>query len=76
MGQVTIYLNDEDESRLRKAAEESGVPVSRWVARLVEERTRDEWPDSVRQLAGQWSDFPETEELRDSQVADAERESL
>ncbi|MGM0412600.1 MAG: CopG family transcriptional regulator [Pseudomonadota bacterium] len=76
MGQVTIYLNDEDESRLRKAAEDSGVPVSRWVARLIEERTRDEWPEAVRQLAGQWSDFPDPQELRAGQGADAEREPL
>jgi len=40
MGQVTIYLDDENEKRLKAAAKAAGVPVSRWVASLVEEKTR------------------------------------
>lgn len=76
MGQITIYLDDERERQLRRAAEESGVPVSRWVAGLIEERTRSQWPESIRQLAGAWQDFPDAEELRRPHAADAPREPL
>ncbi|SDX62616.1 CopG family transcriptional regulator [Thiocapsa roseopersicina] len=64
MGQVTIYLDDEAETRVQEAAEVNGVAVSRWVAELIRERTAAEWPESVRQLAGAWSDFPDAETLR------------
>ena len=64
MGQVTIYLDDEAETRVQEAAEANGVAVSRWVAELIREKTAAEWPESVRQLAGAWSDFPDAETLR------------
>lgn len=66
MGRITIYLDDESERRLKSAAAAAGMPVSRWVAQLVREKTRTEWPDEVRALAGVWADFPDTEELRRS----------
>lgn len=75
MGQVTIYLDAEHEKRLKRAAESAGLPVSRYVARLVEESTRTEWPENIRSLAGQWSDFPSAEELRAAQP-DSPRETL
>jgi predicted transcriptional regulator len=64
MGQVTIYLDDEAETRVQEAAEANGVAVSRWVAELIREKTAAEWPESVRQLAGAWWDFPDAETLR------------
>jgi len=76
VGQVAIYLDDEHERRLRRAAKSAGVPVSRWVANLVEESTRSDWPESVRAMSGAWQDFPSAEELRESGASDSPRESL
>ena len=59
MSQVTIYLDDDTEARMRAAAQAEGVPVSRWISRLVQERTRTEWPPAARALAGAWPDFPD-----------------
>ena len=73
MGQVTIYLDDENEKRLKAAAKSAGMPVSRWVARLVEEKTRAVWPESVRQLAGAWRDFPDLETIRATKGKDSGR---
>lgn len=42
----------------------------------IDLKDEDEWPDSMRHLAGEWADFPEPGELRDNQAADAEREPL
>lgn len=64
MAQVTIYLDNTAERRMRAAARKAGVSVSRWVATLVENRTRTEWPDEVRNLAGAWPDFPDLAEIR------------
>ena len=76
MGQVTIYLDDDSEARLKASAKARGIPVSRWVAELVREKTDTEWPEEVRKLAGAWADFPEVEELRSGQGKDVERESF
>lgn len=76
MGQITIYLDDESEKRLRTAAKKAGMPVSRWVASLVQEKTRAEWPASVRKLAGAWRDFPELETIRKTKGKDTAREPL
>ena len=64
MAQITIYLDDAAERRVKAAARKAGVWVSRWVAELVENRTRTEWPAEVLELAGAWPDFPDLEDLR------------
>ena len=76
MAQITIYLDPENERRLREAAADAGLSVSRWVAELIEERTRTQWPSAVRELAGAWQHFPDLDDLRDDQAEDAEREPL
>ena len=76
MGQITIYLDDDTEQRLRSAAEGEGVPVSRWIGRLIREEMRTEWPPSVRKLTGAWPDFPEAEEVREGPGEDMPREAL
>ncbi len=76
MAQVTIYLDDDLLARTRAAAEAAGLSVSAWMARLVRDRTRSEWPDDVAALAGAWRDLPTAEELRATQAQDAPREEL
>ena len=76
MSQITLYLDENTESRMREAAKEAGVSLSRWVALLIQEKLTDEWPDSVADLAGAWSDFPTREEIEESAGEDLPRESL
>lgn len=76
MGQITIYLDDETEHRLKSAAAAAKIPVSRWIAALVRDKTRTQWPEWVRELPGAWSDFPEVEVLRREAIADVPREPL
>lgn len=74
MAQVTVYFDAETAARMRKAAKAAGVSQSRWLAALVRRRTATEWPESVRRLAGAWSDAPTAEDLRKRQGKDAPRE--
>jgi predicted transcriptional regulator len=74
MGQVTIYLDDETEKRLKQAAKTRGVAVSRWISELVREKTATDWPEAVRELAGAWPDFPDADTLRRAQGEDVRRE--
>jgi hypothetical protein len=77
MSQVTIYLDDEAEARMRQAAKEAGLSRSRWMAELIREKTASRWPESFRRLIGTWGDdFPEVEEIRQGLGEDVEREQL
>lgn len=64
MGQVTIYLDDETEKRVRDAAESNGLSVSKWIAKRIRKDAPTEWPTRVRELAGAWPDFPSSEQIR------------
>lgn len=76
MGQVTIYVDHETEKRLKAAARESGLSVSKWISRLIRQKTSEEWPDGVRAMAGAWPDLPTAEELRRNTEPDLAREQL
>lgn len=76
MGQVTLYLDSETEERMKTAAKAAGVSQSRWVAKLIREKTSTEWPDSLVKLIGTWKDFPTLEEIRAGLPEDLPREPL
>ena len=76
MGQVTIYLEDEIESKMVEAAKSAHLSKSKWIARLVQEKIANEWPQSVVELAGSWEDFPTLEEIRSIAGKDALRETI
>jgi hypothetical protein len=76
MAQVTLYLDAEIEARMKDAAKAAGVSQSRWLADLIRERTANEWPPSMAELAGAWSDMPTAEELRRGSGQDVPREPI
>lgn len=77
MGQVTIYLDNEIENKMKTAAKTSHLSVSKWIAEIIKEKISTEWPQDVVNLAGSWKDdFPTLEEIRASQAVDSGREAL
>lgn len=76
MAQITLYLDDELEARLRAAARMANLSQSRWVANLIAQKLQNEWPAAVAALAGAWQDFPEAEALRAAWGQDAAREPM
>ncbi len=76
MGQVTIYLEDEIEYKMRSAAKSMHLSQSKWIANLIKQKVVDEWPASVKNLAGAWKDFPALEEIRKLENVDLPREDL
>ena len=73
MVQVTIYLDDEIEKKMVDAAKSANLSTSKWVAALIKAKVANDWPDSARQLAGAWQDFPSAEEIRTTIGNDADR---
>ena len=73
MGKVTVCLNDRTEREARVAARAAGMSLSRWVTERIRRVARDEWPASIRKLAGAWPDLPPAEGIRESQLRDTPR---
>ena len=73
MAQVTLYLDDETAKRVKKAARDAGLSRSRWLARLIRERTATEWPQEVKDLAGAWAEIEPTDGLRRGTDRDSRR---
>ena len=76
MGQVTIYLDKETERKMSNIVKKSGTSKSKWIAKLIQEKTSSTWPESIHMLAGAWNDLPNIDEIRKSIGVDAEREPL
>ena len=76
MGQVTIYLDDEIEKKMKSNAKAMKLSKSKWIANVIREKLVDEWPANVRELAGSWEDFPTLDEIRETKHRDVTREAL
>ena len=76
MGQMTIYLDNELEIKVQNITKSMHISKSKWVANIIREKIADEWPDSVKNLAGAWTDFPGAEEIREGLGDDIKREVL
>ncbi|MFH2220033.1 MAG: CopG family transcriptional regulator [Pseudomonadota bacterium] len=76
MGQVTIYLDPETESKMLNMIKKSGISKSKWIAELIRDKTANAWPENVKKLAGAWEDLPTAEKIREDMANDAERESI
>ena len=72
MPQLTIYLDEATEQLLRKQLDSSGLSQSRYIAGLIVERDRTQWPSGLVSILGTWadSDFPDIEDLRKTLDAD------
>ncbi|MGA7414653.1 MAG: hypothetical protein WBW33_29560 [Bryobacteraceae bacterium] len=76
MAHLTIYLSDDVERQVRKAAKAARVSISRWVADRVTKSVDTSWPPEFLSLAGTFPDFPEASDLRKGYAKDVPRESL
>lgn len=76
MAHLTIYLSDDVERRVRKAAKAGKVSVSKWVSNQVAKSVETSWPPEFLALAGAFPDFPDARELRKGYGKDVPRESL
>ena len=76
MGQVTIYLDDQIEIKMKSAAKSAELSISKWIAGVIEAKVVSEWPSSVVNLSGAWEDFPSVAEIREGYAVDSIREEL
>lgn len=73
MAQITLYIDQITQARLRDVAARRQVSQSQFVAELIRRATDDCWPDEVLALAGSVPDFPDAKALRVGEVPDVPR---
>ena len=58
---MTLYLDDDTQTLVRRHVKNSGESASKWVAEAVRQRARSQWPADVLSLLGSWdaNDFPD-----------------
>ena len=76
MAQVTIYIPNDLESKIKARAKSLHISLSKCITTILEEKIDNEWSEQSRKLAGSWKDFASLEEIRDNQGQDARRETL
>jgi len=76
MAQVTIYIPNELESRIKEKASSLDISISKFISTLLEQKVQNEWSHSSRKLAGAWDDFPTLQEIRANQAEDTVREEF
>ena len=76
MAQITIYINNELESKVKKIANSLNISISKYISTIVEKNIQDSWNPKVKKLAGSWSNFPTIDEIRSNSAKDIKREEL
>ena len=77
MAQVTIYMNDKIEQKVKKLAKSMNLSISKYISSVLEQKTADSWDSDIKNLGGAWSQFSSIEEIRSNEsVEDTPRESL
>lgn len=74
MAQITLYIDEATQARLREAAAQRKVSQSQFVADLIRRETESTWPPAALALMGSIPDFPLADELRAGLPPDAERD--
>ena len=69
-------MNAELEAKMREITKSMHISQSKWIANLIREKIADEWPESVKQLAGAWGDFPSAKEIRETLGEDRIRDDM
>ncbi len=77
MAQVTIYMNDKIEQKVKNLAKSMNLSISKYISSVLEQKTADSWDMDIKNLSGTWSQVSSIEDIRSNEsVKDAPRESL
>jgi len=76
MAQVTIYIPNHLESKIKAVAGSLNISISKFISTVLEQKVQNEWSQETKNLAGSWSNFPTIQEIRADQGCDTPREEF
>lgn len=74
MAQVTIYMDNNLEKKIKELAANAGLSISKFIASTLEQKVSSSWKSDVKSLHGSWDTFATLEEIREQ--TQESRESL
>jgi metal-responsive CopG/Arc/MetJ family transcriptional regulator len=75
MAQITIYIDNNLEQKIKEIAKNTGQSISKYIANAIEQKLNTSWNDDIKSLSGSWSNFPSLEEIRNT-TTDIKREEF
>ena len=75
MAQITIYIDNNLEERIKEIAKNTGQSISKYISNAIVQKLNNSWNEDIKNLSGSWSDFPSIEEIR-SNTKDIKREEF
>ena len=75
MAQITIYIDNNLEEKIKEIAKNTGQSISKYIANAIEQKLNTSWNDDIKSLSGSWSDFSSLEEIRNT-TTDIKREEF
>jgi mRNA-degrading endonuclease RelE of RelBE toxin-antitoxin system len=76
MAQVTIYMDNSLEEKIKKLSKNTGLSISKFISQVLEKNLNDQWDSSIKNLSGSWDNFENADEIRNNQPIDIQRESF
>lgn len=70
MSQITIYIDNDLEKKVKKMATQTGLSLSKFIANVLEKNMTDTWDANIKSLSGSWDDFPDINDIRQSDSQD------
>ena len=64
MAQITIYIDNKLEEKIKEIAKNTGQSISKYISNAIEQKLNNSWNEDIKNLSGSWSDFPSIEEIR------------
>ncbi len=75
MAQVTIYMDNKIEAKVKKLAKGMNVSISKYISTILEQKTANSWDSDMKNLSGAWSDFSSIDVIRSKEsIEDSKRE--
>ena len=75
MAQITIYIDNSLEERIKEIAKSTGQSISKYISNTIEQKLNNSWNEDIKNLSGSWNDFPTLEEIRNNTI-DIKREEF
>ncbi len=64
MAQITIYIDNNLEEKIKEVAKNTGQSISKYISNAIVQKLNNSWNEDIKNLSGSWNDFPTLEEIR------------
>ena len=76
MAQVTIYIPNDLEKKIKEKSKELNISISKFITKLLEQKVQNSWSKETKKLVGAWDDFVDAKDLREPKAKDIKREEF